>query len=411
MKDLAPEILNAIQDKDPLAFGNLVVSNQSTNYTVTGRIHSSIDRKDLNKLIQEIVSEEDSNRVVFLNVDCPRRGLTVRTDNGKAITEATTRRREKKPLDQLEVIFYGMVDRTAITPNRKFKKLNHETFEKVQNIVRVLGVISPIIVDKNYKVIDGNMRLEIARIEEIDQIPVMVVNDDGIKADFLRMTINRSEEFQRWLYAEVDEFVDSVPQAQPLLEPLGFFGNKILPQTFFGNTVVNYELDEYNDQQKKYSQDIGLAAWAEMRRKQILKEDRKKKAAREKKAETKNRVSLFDLKPEPEDFIETYNAPEEIRKNTLEMQELAGNITEAFDAKRKAEMDEKGIMWQNTRQTSQALADVKRSAAESESKKPSKKNKGSKIEVATITDQENLDDSEELTDEEISERSTVPATD
>lgn len=386
MKDLAPEILEAIQERDPLAFGNLVVSNQSSNYTVTGRIHSSIDRKDLNKLIQDIVTAEDASRIVFMNVECPRRGLTVRTDNGKAVTEATTRRREKKPLDQMEVIFYGMVDRTTITPNAKFKKINHETFEKVQNIVRVLGVIPPILVDKNFKVIDGNMRLEIARIEEIEQIPVMVVNDDGIKADFLRMTMNRSQEFQRWLYAEVDEFVDSVPQAQPLLEPLGFFGNKILPTTFFGNTVVNYELDDFNDQQKKYSQDIGLAAWAEMMRKKTLKAEAKKQAAREKKADMKNRVSLFDLEPKPEDFLPTYDAPAEIRKNTLEMQDLAGKVTEAFDAKRKQEMEEKGIMWQNTRQTSQALADTKRAAAAEKEVTKGKKGKGKKAPVEVPED-------------------------
>lgn len=381
MRDLAPEILSAIQEKDPLAFGNIVVSNQSKNFTATGRIHSSIDRKDLNKIIQDIVTAEDPERVVFLNLECPRRGLTVRTDNGKEVTEATTRRREKKPLDEMNVIFYGMVDRSQVIPNGKFKKRNHETFDKVHNIVRVLKIMPPLLVDKNYKVIDGNMRLEIARIEQMDQVPVMVLDDEGIKSDFLRMTINRSEEFQRWIYDEVDEFVDSVPQAQPLLEPLGFFGNKILPTTFFGNTVMNYELDEFNDQQKKYSQDIGLAAWAKMMREQTLRAEKRKIAARNKKTETKNRVSLFDLQPKPEDFLPTYDAPAEIRKNTLEMQELAGEITEAFDAKRKAEMEEKGIMWQNTRQTSQALADAKRAAA-SEKGKSKKGNKTSPEDAA-----------------------------
>jgi hypothetical protein len=376
MNDLAPAILKVIQERDPLAFGNLVVSNQSKHFTVTGRLHSSIDRKDLNKLIQEIVTAEDSSRIVFTSIECPRRGLTVRTDNGKAVTEATTRRRETKPLDEMSVIFYGLVDRTSITPNKKFKKVNHETFDKVKNAIMVLGIIAPILVDKNFKVIDGNMRLEIARILEMDQIPVMVVDDEGAKSEFLRLATNRSTEFQRWNFAEVDEYVDSVPQAQPLLEPLGFFGNKILPTSFFGKTVMGYQLDEYNDQQKKYSQDIGLAAWAEEMRKKTLRAENKKKAAREKKAETKNRVSLFDLIPQESDFLPTYDAPAEIRKNTLEMQELAGVITEKFDAKRKAEMEEKGVMWQNTRQTSQELADAKRAAAEAEAKL--KKSSGSK---------------------------------
>lgn len=368
MNDLAPAILKVIQERDPLAFGNLVVSNQSKHFTVTGRLHSSIDRKDLNKLIQEIVTAEDSSRIVFTSIECPRRGLTVRTDNGKAVTEATSRRRETKPLDEMGVIFYGLVDRTSIVPNKKFKKVNHETFDKVKNAIMVLGIIAPILVDKNFKVIDGNMRLEIARILEMDQIPVMIVDDEGAKSEFLRLATNRSAEFQRWNFAEVDEYVDSVPQAQPLLEPLGFFGNKILPTSFFGKTVMGYTLDEYNDQQKKYSQDIGLAAWAEEMRKKTLRAENKKQALREKKAETKNRVSLFDLIPQESDFLPTYDAPAEIRKNTLEMQDLAGEITEKFDAKRKAEMEEKGVMWQNTRQTSQELADAKRAAAEAEGK-------------------------------------------
>ena len=381
MNDLAPAILKVIQERDPLAFGNLVVSNQSKHFTVTGRLHSSIDRKDLNKLIQEIVTAEDSSRIVFTSIECPRRGLTVRTDNGKAITEATTRRRETKPLDEMSVIFYGLVDRTSIVPNKKFKKVNHETFDKVKNAIMVLGIIAPILVDKNFKVIDGNMRLEIARILEMDQIPVMVVDDEGAKSEFLRLATNRSAEFQRWNFAEVDEYVDSVPQAQPLLEPLGFFGNKILPTTFFGKTVMGYQLDEFNDQQKKYSQDVGLAAWAAEMRKKELKAEARKKAQREKKAETKNRVSLFDLVPQESDFLPTYDAPAEIRKNTLEMQDLAGVITEKFDAKRKAEMEEKGVMWQNTRQTSQELADAKRAAAEAEAK--SKKSSGSKKKDST----------------------------
>lgn len=383
MNDLAPEILKVIQERDPLAFGNLVVSNQSKHFTVTGRLHSSIDRKDLTKLIQDIVTAEDSSRIVFTSIECPRRGLTVRTDNGKTVTEATSRRRETKPLDEMGVIFYGLVDRTAVTPNKEFKKVNHETFDKLKNIIEVLGIITPILVDKNFKVIDGNLRLEIARVLKIEQIPVMVLDDEGIKAHFLRLTINRSTEFQRWNFAEVDEFVDAVPQAQPLLEPLGFFANKILPTTFFGKTVMGYQLDEFNDQQKKYSQDIGLAAWAEEMRKKTLRAENKKKALREKKNESKNLVSLFDLVPQESDFLPTYDAPKEIRQNTLEMQQLAGEITDAFDAKRKKEMEEKGVVWQNTRQTSQELADAKRAAAEAEAK--SKKSSGKKKDAPALT--------------------------
>jgi hypothetical protein len=369
MNDLSQDIKNAIQELDPNAFGEISVSSQSKHFTVSGRLHSSIDKKDLSSLIQDLVKAEDSERQVLLNVETPRRGLRVKTQVGKVVTEAATRRKEKKPLDEMDIIFYGLVNTEILTPNDQYKKRNHETFLKVKNIVEVLGVIEPLIVDKNYKIIDGNLRLEVARKLGIDRIPVMVLDDDGIKSDFLRLVTNRSEEFQRWVYAEVDQFVDSIPQAQPLLEPLGFFGNKILPQTFFGNTVINYELDEFNDQQKKYSQDIGLATWAEMKRKEALRIEKKKQAARDKKkTNPKGKVSLFDLQPTEDDFLPTYDAQAEIQEHTEEMRKLAGTITDAFDAKRKAEMEEKGVEWQNTRMTSQQLADVKRAAAEAEAK-------------------------------------------
>jgi len=376
-EELNEKILKAIEDADPLAFGDIIVSTDSAGVTVTGRLHTAIDKAKVFKIMQKIVEDVAPGTSFNLALEVPQKGLKVRTRRGKTITEATNRRRETKPLDEIETIYYGMMKTSELELNPKYKRVNHETYQRLIDIVRVLNFIEPIIVDKNYKIIDGNLRLEVAQKLKIKEVPVVVIDDDGIKSDFIRLAKNRITEFQRWRWDEVDEFVDSVPQAQPLLEPLGFFGDKILPTSYFANTVLNYELDEFNDQQKKYSQDIGLAQWAEMRRKQQARQLKAKEKAKEAKKITSETKSLFDLTPKPKDFLETYNAEEEIEKNTESMKELAGKITENFDNETKAKKEAEGKVWQNTRRTSQQLADDKRAAA-AEKKKAEKKSKKKK---------------------------------
>lgn len=369
LTDLNKKILNAIEDNDPLAFGDILVSDQSVGVTITGKLHTALDKPKLVKIIQKVVEEIHPGRSVHMAIETPRRGLRVREKKGKVITEATNRRREKKPLDEMEIIYCGMMKTSEILENSEFKKVNHETFQKVLDPIRVLKFFTPVVLDKNYKVIDGNMRLRIALNEEIDEIPVIVVNDDGIKSDFLRLVLNRSTEFQRWNWSEVDNFVDSIPQAQPLLEPLGFFGDKILPTSFFAKTVLNYKIDEFNDQQKKYSQDIGLAEWAKIQRRKHEREERLKLDAKKKKSAPKDAVALFSLKPEAKDFTPTYEAQKEIVEHTEEWKEVAGEITENYDAVMKAKREEAGKEWQTTRRTSQQLADHKRAEAKKKKKK------------------------------------------
>ena len=274
--------------------------------------------------------------------------------------EVDTNVEHEKVLDEVNVLYYGYLDIKHIVPNDEFKVTHENNRVKLDNIVKSLNFISPIVLDSDLKVIDGNFRLQLAAANGVKEVLVVVLDDNDIRANFLRLALNRTAEFQRWAYREVDDFVDSVPQAQPLLEPIGFFGKYVLPESFFSDTVIQYEIDPFNEKQKQYSQEEGLAEWAKYRREQMAKLSAEK---RKPKAKKMNAVSLFDLAPKKEDFLETYEIDSEMDEFVEKYKEIAGNITDHVDAIKKAEIEEKGGVWQRTHRTSQEVAEANREKA------------------------------------------------
>lgn len=263
----------------------------------------------------------------------------------------------EKILDEVNILYYGYLDVNHIKENDEFKIIHENNREKLDNPVKVLNFISPIILDSDLKVIDGNFRLQLAKDNDIKEVLVVVIDDNDKRADFLRLALNRSSEFQRWNYRQVDDYVDNTPQAQPLLEPLGFFGRYVLPESFFSNTVINYTIDPFNEKQKQYSQEEGLAEWAKYRREQMEKLSKKKRAKKPKKT---NAVSLFDLQPTEDDFEETYDIEEEMDKFVEKYKKIAGEITDYVDAIKKKEIEEKGGVWQHTHRSSREVAEERR---------------------------------------------------
>lgn len=274
--------------------------------------------------------------------------------------EVETNVQHEKVLDEVNVIYYGTLDVNHIKPNSEFKVTHENNRDKLDNCVKVLNFISPIILNSDLKVIDGDFRLQLAKDNNIKNVMVVVIDDNGKRADFLRLALNRTAEFQRWNYRQVDDYVDSTPQAQPILEPIGFFGRYVLPESFFSNTVIKYEIDPFNEKQKQYSQEEGLAEWAKYRREQMAKLSEEKRTKKPKKI---NAVSLFDLAPKEEDFLETYDIEEEMGDFVEKYKEIAGDITDKLDAIKKKEIEENGGVWQNTHRTSKDVAEAKRAEA------------------------------------------------
>lgn len=360
---LTDKVLKAILAEDPDALGNITIKSSSKKEIwVSGTIHSKVlSNDDATKIVTDLL-EADGAKVFVTSLI--KSGLTVVDVDSLSTTENIF-----GELDEVDVLFYGLMSAREIEISSDFKKLNHETLVKVKRAIEVVGFVAPLVLDSTLKVIDGNLRLSAIRKlygENTEKkIPVIVINDSGAKADFLRLTLNRSSEFQRWNYSDVDAYVDNWPQLQPVLEPLGFFANKILPTSFFGNTIIDYKIDEYNDQQKMYSQDIGLAAWAQYQRERILAENEAKKAEVDrKKAPTAGMKSLFDILAPSEKLIETKDMDTILNDHALEQRVVAGIITDNYDEKRKKEKAAAGQAWQTSRRGSKQKAADKRAEAE-----------------------------------------------
>jgi hypothetical protein len=346
------KLINELKNDIPDLAGFIEVKVLERTAIVAGRL--STNDLEAKSKIEKLVSKHYPGVMFIYSVEIDN-GLTVIADEKVETTDDSD-----DNLDEVKVVYMGELPVNAITFNSEFKMINNEYLTNIDNCFKVLGFISPIILDSNLKVIDGNLRLEIAKLNKKRKVPVVVINDSGKRADFLRMAINRSSEFQRWVYSEIDDFVDNHPQVQPLAEPLGFFGKLLLPTSFFANTVVNYRLDEYNEQQKKYRQEMGIAAWAELMRERNAAEIEAKKPRKEKK---KNAISLFDLTPKKDDFLPVHDIEKDIQTHQEKMREVAETITKNYDEERKPQLMEQG-KWQGTRRTSTEKALDLRKAAE-----------------------------------------------
>lgn len=268
--------------------------------------------------------------------------------------------------DEVKQLFIGRIKAKDIQPNPKYKIENPDDVANVKEWYREFRFLAPIIVDRNLKVIDGDVRLQIALKSETEYVSVVVLDTDAVKSDGLRLALNRTSEFQRWNYDDVDKYVDSKPQLQPILEPIGFFSNTVLPTSFFSGTVINYKKDEYNDQQQKYLQDKGLEDFASVMRHrheklENLRANWHKDYSRHK--------GLLSIQFDKSDLRDTYNPDDVIKDNLNSMVNIADRVTKNFDKSRKEEIKEKGLKWQNSRRSSKQKAADKRAAAEKSKKK------------------------------------------
>lgn len=339
--------------KFPELVGTINIKEISNMLMIEGSV-SVQDPSKFEKELTKQISKIYPNQVPITNLSV----------NTFTLTEdsISTNKEYSNDLDEVEVLYYGLFPVNHIVQNGEFKLFHEINRQKLDNIIKVLNFISPIILDSDLKVIDGNFRLQLAISNNIAKVPVVIIDDNGKKAQFLRLALNRTAEFQRWNYRQIDDYVDDTPQAQPILEPIGFFGKKVLPTSFFADTVVQYVIDPYNEKQKQYSQEEGLAEWAKYRREQMAKLSEEKRSKKDKK---ENAISLFDLLPKESDFLETYDFEETQREYLDKWKNIAGTITDTLDEKKKKELEETGGVWQTThRSSTQKAADTKKKAIE-----------------------------------------------
>lgn len=339
--------------------GNLQISENKKMIVAYGNL-ATTKVKEVKKFIQDYLNENYPNKFIHFNVTF--NNFTV-MEHGEVKGDVL---QEDCEIDEVKILWTGVVPISSLSHQNKYKLVNPKNKERINNSIRVMNFIAPIILNKNFEIIDGELRLQLAEENNIKEVPVIVLDTTYLQENTLRLALNRSSEFQRWNWVDVDNFVDDNPQIQPILEPLGLFGRYVLPESFFTDTVIQYKIDPFNKKQMSYNQEWGLAKWAEIRRKQIEENLEKKKA--QKKPKSKPKFSLFDLSPKKEDFLPTYDAEEELKKFNDKWKDIATEISAKKDEWSKARKEELGQEWQLKNRNSRTVALDKRTVFENQLK-------------------------------------------
>lgn len=165
--------------------------------------------------------------------------------------------------DTVTVLDFSEIAPRRLAPSFAGKlKSTHEP--RIGDALHVSGVVAPVIVDEQYRIIDGEARVRTAVRAKWPSVPTLRVRATETQARLLRFLLNKSAEFQRWDFAQVDTFL-SVPQNAftylATLEPLGFFGERVIPESFMADSMRSYELDG-SEGQDQYRQEPAYAEWA-----------------------------------------------------------------------------------------------------------------------------------------------------
>lgn len=346
MKVNEQEVLETIQKADPNATGDLtMVPNGVHGFSLTGEIQTSFSNADeLSEATSYSIEAASLEGLIFVrpelkvqnSLKAKGRRVSI-SDNGDpgAVKYSTV----------------GSVMLSMIPEGESLKRKNPEAVAKLEAIVAKTGFMAPVILNGSFEIIDGYLRVEVARSQKWESIPAIIIEADETLSTFLRLVFNRSSEFQRWDFTKVDEFADKNLNLTGYLEPFGIFGRNIVPRTFLGETVKNYEISEYNDQQKFYTQSIGLAEWARRVRKddaEKVEENAKKKP---KKTTTKNTTSAAPLfgdlggrKPD----VDPMGTAQKMRED---QREEAGVITKKYDRFRGEKAAEQSVRRSSKKKT------------------------------------------------------------
>lgn len=318
------DIVDAIMAVDPTAAGEL---KQHKHVGKKRTFEGALTSAKFNN-IEELVAKSDTldiadfadveivndNKVAIIDEEDSEAGVASNGDPEKLRSSRIT----ELPIGSLRL-------------RESLKRNNPDALKKLTNVVKKTGFVTPIIANQDLEVIDGELRLEAAKKAKLNTVPVVLVNADDKVSTFLRIVLNRSSEFQRWNFNEVDAFADANLEMTGYLEPYGVFSSQIIPKTFLGDTVKNYEISEHNDQQKFYTQSIGLAEWARRIRKESLESEVKKPQ----KKTIKNAMPKFTVSFTDEDISgaqEPGTDPNEIIENSVEEQrDEADTITTNYD--------------------------------------------------------------------------------
>ena len=344
-------IISIIKKIDKNIKGTITVNDLSKVVLVKGTVYSETPN-----IIEKIIKEVSKDTSHFYSFD-----LENIADLEIVSTSYTNKPSfNKVVLDEVKMIYTGMLDLNLIEDNSLFKEINETNYLKFRNAMNVFEFISPLVLNKDLSIIDGHIRYLLAKEYKKEKVPVLIIDVTDEQAKCLRLILNKTSEFQRWNYFEVNPFVDSVPIAQPILEPLGLFGKYVLPESFFADSMIDYIVDPFNKKQAQYQQDMTIAEWAKIRRNELLEFQKEKEKQKKKKKSKEGKVSLFSLIPKETDFLKTEDIDSIMKEKTEKIKANAEIVTSNFDAKRRPELEAKGQAWQQKQSTNKQATQNKR---------------------------------------------------
>ncbi len=136
-----------------------------------------------------------------------------------ATVAASLRRNDPVPTLALE---YRPISQ-LIRPNRKLRRAMTKHIAEVAKSITTFGMVAPILIDAHNNVVDGLIRLEAARLLDIEVVPCLVVSYlSAEELRLLRVAINRLGETGQWDLGELKlEFQELLDLGAPL-EVTGF---------------------------------------------------------------------------------------------------------------------------------------------------------------------------------------------
>lgn len=125
----------------------------------------------------------------------------------------------KHPSSNLQMIDIVLI----IASNKSLRKHSKKQLQKIINAIKKFGFTNPILVDKQLKIIAGELRLLAAKKLGLRQIPVIILeNLTPEEADAIRILDNRIAEDGEWNFGNLKEEIEKLIKFDITFEDLGF---------------------------------------------------------------------------------------------------------------------------------------------------------------------------------------------
>lgn len=125
----------------------------------------------------------------------------------------------KHPSSNLRMIDIALI----IASNKSLRKHSKKQLQKIINAIKKFGFTNPILVDKQLKIIAGELRLLAAKKLGLRQIPVIILEDlTDQEAEAIRILDNRIAEDGEWNFGNLKEEIEKLMKFDITFEDLGF---------------------------------------------------------------------------------------------------------------------------------------------------------------------------------------------